>query len=125
MIWRNLHPICSACWDTVVGVERWKIRDLHHFFTYNANPPCCWCGSPSHGQWWKAPRTEVPCNGLFGFHEQRAVVIDLDELRMKYREDQEVLDLINVAKGLQSELMQYENKGAQTPNAHRRNRQKD
>lgn len=112
MIWRNLHPICSACWDKVVGVERWKVKDLHHFFTYDANPECCWCGSPSHGQWWKAPRLDVPCQGLFGFHSAQAVVIDLDVMKAKYQggehEDKEVIDLINLAKGLQKELADHE-----------------
>jgi hypothetical protein len=32
----------------------------------------------------------------------------LTEMKNKYREDQEVLDLINIAKGLQSELAELE-----------------
>jgi hypothetical protein len=108
MIWRNLHPICNTCWDIVVGERKYKIPDLHHFFTYDKNPPCCWCNSPSHGSWWKMPRIEVPCNGLFGFHAQHAVIVNLTEMKNKYREDQEVLDLINIAKGLQSELAELE-----------------
>jgi hypothetical protein len=109
VIWRNLHPICNPCWDNVVGVERWKIRDLHHFFTFDAHPECCWCGSPTHGQWWKAPRMDVPCQGLFGFHGTQSVVIDLDEMKTKYRDtDSEVIDLINIARGLQKELDELE-----------------
>ena len=108
VIWRNLHPICQACWDRVVGIDRWKAKDLHHFFTYNANPQCCWCNSPSHGLWWKANRLEVPCHGMFGFHAENAVIIDLDEMRAKHREDKEVMDLIGLAKGLQKELAEYE-----------------
>lgn len=108
MIRRDLHPICTACWDKVVGKPKHQVRNKHHFFTWTKHPACCWCGSPSHGQWWKMPRLQVPCIGFRGYHAEKSNVIDLTELREKYGDDSEVAGLIELAKGLQAELLEYE-----------------
>lgn len=109
MIRRDLHPICDNCWNRVVGIERYKVRDKHHFFTFNGHPPCCWCNSPTHGQWWQMKRLEAPCQGFRGFHAESPSIIDLDELRKRYREeDPEVVQLIDIARGLQKEVAALE-----------------
>jgi len=49
---------------------------------------------------------------MWGYHQEKSNVIDMTDLRERYKDDVEIMGLVDIAKGLQAELAEYEKERA-------------
>jgi hypothetical protein len=61
---RWTHAICAPCYAKLEP-GRWPARA-----TFENDPPCCFCGGPSDGIYYRADPDKAPCSGHGTAHEK-------------------------------------------------------